>query len=195
MWICSRCQTKNREGDTRCIQCSAPRSAGRFGAGTAVEAPSVSGAAEREVRAPQVYAAPQPHETKAGARPAFEHKANAARAEEILLNPPHAKRQRAGAARLLYASGLILAFALPALLILLSVLHYGEFSPQVTQLFFPGPAAEVTQGAAAAAPALHVFIYVILSALAALLVMLPGLTAMALGRLLSSLARTRGRHY
>jgi len=154
----------------------------------------VSGAA-RVVRAPQVYAAPQPQEGKAGARPAFEQKAAAAQAGQIHLNPPHAKRPRAGAARLLYASGLILAFALPALLILLSVLHCGELSPQVTQLFFPGPAAEVTQGAAPAAPALNFFIYALLSALGALLVMLPGLTAMALGRLLTNLARTRNRFY
>ena len=34
MWICSRCQTANKDGYAQCVQCSAPRNARRFGAGT-----------------------------------------------------------------------------------------------------------------------------------------------------------------
>ena len=190
MWICSRCQTKNREGDTRCIQCSAPRSARRFGAGTQVETPSVSGAAAREIRSPQVYAPPQPHEGKAGARPALEQRNAAAQAEELPLNSPRARRPGSAAARLLSVSGLVLSLMLPALLILLSILHYGELSPQVELLFFPGPAAD-----AAAPAALGIVIYALLTALAALLSLLPGLTALGLGQLLAGLTRAQGRFY
>ena len=196
MWICSRCQTKNREGDTRCIQCSAPRSARRFGAGTAVETPSVSGAAAREIRSPQVYAAPKPQEGKAGARLVLEQTTAAAQAEGLQLGSPRARRPGSAAARLLSASGLILAIMLPALFILLSILHWGELSPQVERLFFPGPAADMAAKGAAAVPAvLGFFIYALLTALAALLCLLPGLTALGLGQLLTSLTRAQGRFY
>ena len=191
MWICSRCQTKNREGDTSCIQCSAPRSARRFGAGTQMETPSVSGAAAREIRSPHAFVPPQPHEGKAGARPALEQRNAAAQAEEVPLNSSRARRPGSAAARFLSVSGLVLSLMLPALLILLSILHYRELSPQVELLFFPGPAAD----AAAAPAALGTFIYALLTALAALLSLLPGLTALGLGQLLTGLTRAQGRFY
>lgn len=46
MWICSRCQSANKDGYTQCVQCSAPRNARRFGAGTPVGSPSVQGASD-----------------------------------------------------------------------------------------------------------------------------------------------------
>lgn len=183
MWICNRCQARNREGDACCIQCSAPRSARRFGAGTVVETPSVSGAAAQPVRSPQVHAAPPPREGKA-----------APQAGEKLRTFPHAGRPRNGAAGLLAAAGICLAILLPALLLWLAVAHYNELSPQLDLLFFPRPAAEVTaENFAAPAPALSIFIYTLVTAIAALASSLPGLLAIGLGRLLVSLTHPQGR--
>ena len=54
MWICSRCQTANKDGYAQCVQCSAPRNARRFGAGTPLNAPSVQAASgERRMQQPE----------------------------------------------------------------------------------------------------------------------------------------------
>lgn len=197
MWICNRCQTKNREGDTRCIQCSAPRSARRFGAGTVVETPSVTGtAAPQEIRSPQVHTAPLPLEGKAGQRPAPAQKAAAPQAEGKPASRPRPKRPGNGAARCLSAIGLILAVLLPALLIYLAVSHYAAFSPQLNNLLFPAPLTDVTvSGAQSLSPVLSVGIYTLVTVLASLLCLLPGLFAMGLGRLLIRLTHAQGRNY
>jgi hypothetical protein len=186
MWICNRCQTKNREGETRCIQCSAPRSARRFGAGTVVETPSVTGAPvkqEQEIRSPQVHTAPM-------------QRAAAPQAEKKPASRPRPKRPGNGAARWLSALGIILALLLPALLIYLAISHYAALSPQLNSLLFPAPAVQLTVSTVQTpSPALGLAVYTLATALAAMLCMLPGLYAMGLGRLLIRLTPSQSRHY
>jgi hypothetical protein len=184
MWICNRCQTKNREGETRCIQCSAPRSARRFGAGTVVETPSVTGVpVKQEIRSPQVHTAPV-------------QRAAAPQAENKPASRPRPKRPGNGAARWLSALGIILALLLPALLIYLAISHYAALSPQFNSLLFPARNAQLTVSAVqTTSPALSAAVYVLATALAAMLCALPGLFAMGLGRLLIRLTPSQGRHY
>jgi hypothetical protein len=184
MWICNRCQTKNREGETRCIQCSAPRSARRFGAGTVVETLSVTGApAKQEIRSPQVQTAPL-------------QRAAAPQAEEKPASRPRPRRPGNGAARWLSALGLVLAVLLPALLIYLAITHYAALSPQLNSLLFPAPAAQLTVSAVQTpSSSLSEAVYVLATALAAMLCTLPGLFAMGLGRLLIRLTPSQSRHY
>lgn len=192
MWICNRCQTRNREGDIRCIQCSAPRSGRRFGAGTVVETPSVSGTAPKEARSPQVHAAP----LTSGSKPAPQQKPAAALMAEKSISRPRPKRPGNGAARCLSATGLTLAIMLPALLIYLAISHYAALSPQLNILLFPAPAAQLMVSAAPAlSPALSMVVYVLATALAALLCLLPGLFALGLGKLLIRLTPSQGRNY
>lgn len=196
MWICNRCQTRNREGDTRCIQCSAPRSGRRFGAGTVVETPSVTGAAPQEARSPQVHAAPLLSGSKAVQQPAPQQKTAAAQIAEKPVSRPRPRRPGNGAARCLSATGLTLAIMLPALLIYLAVSHYAALSPQLNILLFPVPAAQLTVSTVPTpAPALSVGVYALATALAALLCLLPGLSAMGLGKLLIRLTPLQGRNY
>ncbi len=185
MWICNRCQTRNREGDTRCIQCSAPRSGRRFGAGTVVETPSVSGSASQEARSPQVQAAPLPLGSKAAPQPIARQQTAAVQTAGKPVNRTHPKQTGNGAARCLIATGLTLAIMLPALLIYLAAGHYTALSPLLNSLLLPVPAAlPMVSAAPALSPVLSVTVYSLATVLAALLCLLPGLLAMGLGKLL-----------
>ena len=157
MWICNRCQSRNRDGDRHCIECAAPRNARRFGASTPVEAPAVA----REA----------PPERKAQHPP-----------EDVPLRPA-APEERYPAIRrgrllggVMTAVGLVLLVALPALLVYLAVQHQSTLMPQVQGLLNPAPPA------APAAPS--PLYYWGLTALATLLCATPGLCTLALGRLL-----------
>lgn len=165
MWICNRCQARNQDGDTRCIQCAAPRSR-RFGASTVV--PTPSGAAVPPPAAPDP--APPPPQ-----RPARESGA------------PSPAPPRAPAARWLRAVGLLLSILLPLLVIYLAWRHYPTLSPWMNGLLMPAaPAAEGfvvgEQAASGSFPGL--VLYLLAGFIALLLSLLPGLSALGLGSLL-----------
>ncbi len=176
MWICNRCQARNQDGDTRCIQCASPRSR-RFGAGSVVATPS--GAAEPQPLPPEPAPAP-------AARPARE-----ALPVRALIKAP-------AAARWLRQVGLLLCLLLPLLLVYLAWRHYPTLSPQLNALLFPAaPAAEdfVVGQAPDVAPALSLILYLLAGFVALLLSLLPGLSALGLGNLLIRLSPGQRRNY
>lgn len=168
MWICSRCQVSNKEGHARCIQCGAPRTARRFGAGTPVAAPSVTDASQVARPIPvEADIPPPPRPQPDAVRPAL----RSARPEAV------GKRVvRCAMGRLLVVFGLILAVLLPAIVGLLAVVHQKTVQPAVLGVLLP---AETI-----APPVLDTVLYVLCAVLAAVLAALPGLTAAGLGRLL-----------
>ncbi|NLZ63320.1 MAG: hypothetical protein GX902_05880 [Lentisphaerae bacterium] len=167
MWICTRCQTSNEEGYARCIQCGASRSARRFGAGTPIPAPSVS-------EAPPAGAAPQVRQVEAP--PARAPRAQHADAPAAHSLPYEKRVVRCAIGRWLVALGLILAFVMPLLALLLAVTRQEAVKPTVMSVYFPQDAA--------IPPVLDSVAYWLTALLAALLVALPGLSAAGMGRLL-----------
>lgn len=168
MWICTRCQVSNEEGQARCIQCGASRTARRFGAGTPVAAPSVTIAAQtaRPVP-PSAELPPQP-------RPREEAPMSRPRA----VNPDRMEKRivRCAMGRWLVAFGLILAVLLPSAMGILAVVHNKTLQPILLSSLLPAGSI--------APPFLATGLYILSAAAAALLVTLPGLTAAGLGRLL-----------
>lgn len=166
MWICSRCQTANKEGYSQCVQCSAPRNARRFGAGTPVSAPSVQTASpERRMQQPDTGSQelPPPPITRRQAVPAA---------------PP--RRANGGFIRWV---GILLAVLLPALTGLVAALRMDVIAPVIHGLFF---------GPEAVAPGLLGQVsYWVMAFLAMLLVMVPGLALIALSRLMGLSRRGR----
>ncbi len=167
MWICNRCQTANKEGYTQCVECSAPRNARRFGAGRPVDAPSVQTASpERRMQ----RAEPQP----GGAPP------EAPRRQAAAL-PPNYKRGSSGA--FIRLVGLLLSFLMPCLTALLAVLRHDVLAPVIDRLFW---------GALPPVPAVLGYVaYGACALLAALLTMAPGLSLVALSRLMGMARRGR----
>lgn len=159
MWICSRCQTANKEGYSQCVQCSAPRNARRFGAGTPVSAPSVQTASpERRMQQPDTGSQelPPPPITRRQAVPAA---------------PP--RRANGGFIRWV---GILLAVLLPALTLLLAVLRYKVASPVVFSLFGnPFHYEDSIMG---------YMVYGLVTLIALLLTLVPGLSLVALSRLM-----------
>lgn len=162
MWICTRCQTANKDGYNQCVQCSAPRNARRFGAGTPVAAPSVQ-AAQTERRLQPTETAPQ---------------APSPRRQPGPETTTEAPRRRANLAIIV---GILLAVLLPALAIALAITQKETLLPLIAGLFI--------QGGAAASPLPGTIVYIIGVVITALLVMAPGLALWALGRLAQSLRR------
>ena len=162
MWICTRCQHHNREGDGHCIQCAAPRHARRFGVGTEVETPSV---AQPAVPAP----APAP-----ATEPAADRAAEG-RAPRVDLAPP-VRVVRCLSGRLLVGLGAALLMLLPALAVWLAVAQQALWAPLAGGLLFPKAVPPEGVGMWAA--------YGVCCLAAVLLCALPGLAAMGLGRLL-----------
>ena len=166
MWICSRCQTANKEGYSQCVQCSAPRNARRFGAGTPVSAPSVQTASpERRMQQPDTGSQelPPPPQTQ---RPG------------VPDAPP-----RPAKGGLQPRVGLHLAVLLPALTGLVAALRMDVIAPVIHGLFF---------GPEAVAPGLLGQVsYWAMAFLAMLLVMVPGLALIALSRLMGLSRRGR----
>jgi hypothetical protein len=145
MWICNRCQSRNRDGDRHCIECAAPRNARRFGASTPVEAPSL-------------------------AREALPERRPAAVTDTVPLQPSlreeHYSVPRRGRlfGGVLTAFGSILLVLLPALLIYLAVHHQATLAPQVQGLVNPSGSQDTS-----------LLVYWGLTALAALLCAVPGM--------------------
>ncbi|HPY94768.1 MAG TPA: hypothetical protein PLR12_05025 [Clostridia bacterium] len=190
MWICSRCQTANKEAYTQCVQCSAPRNARRFGAGTPLSAPSVQAAApERRMQAEEPQEAPPP--LRRQPKPAAD---------------AGAPRPAGGFVR---AAGLALAVLLPALTLLLAVLRADLLKPLVEGLFLGGGSeavqapvqgagfvvgaaeslAPVAESAGAPQALLGWVIYVATALAAALLALAPGLSLYALGHIARGVRR------
>ncbi|MHC1786993.1 MAG: hypothetical protein AB9880_08040 [Christensenellales bacterium] len=167
MWICNRCQTGNRDGDHRCIQCGAPQSR-RFGAGTVINTPS--GAPRAQEAVPQA-AAPLPRaETPPPGRP---------------QHPP----KTPASARALRLVGLLLAILLPLMVAGLAWRLYGTLLPQLDLLLFPQPASGfVVAPLTRTAPLISVAAYILVFLAALLLSLLPGLMAMGLGSLIIRLS-------
>ncbi len=180
MWICSRCQSSNEETHARCLQCGAPRSARRFGAGTPVLTPSVEEQSSDYGRE-RAFPAPRPDGLKnpSAHGPAAREDQPSGRADRLPF--PEKRRVRCAAGRWLVAVGLVLAALLPLLCLYLSFAQRDRWPDAVAGLFFP----------AGASPAAGLVLYVVLTALSALLLMLPGLTAAGLGRLLIRLTPPR----
>ena len=190
MWICNRCQASNKDGHTQCMQCSAPRNARRFGAGTPVDAPSVQQAAgsQRRMQPPpapqeQPVMAPPPPLRRQGTQP---------------VPPPPAFKPAGGFVRLV---GLLLAILLPLMVLLLAVLRLDTLKPLMEELFLgkapaassalPQVAGAVTDAApavTAASPSIFTVIlgwvvYAASAFTAALLALVPGLSLWSLGHL------------
>ena len=170
MWICSRCQTANKDGYTQCVECSAPRNARRFGAGTPVVSPSLQAQqSERRMQTGQTDepAAPSPRRQPVPA-------------------PDAALRRAPG--RFVRLIGVILSVLLPLLVILLFVQNAESFRPALISLVIkPEPLAAgaiLTTGALPAVPLLDTLIYAFSALAAALLSLYPGLSLWARGRLL-----------
>ena len=166
MWICNRCQERNREGDTRCIGCAAPRTARRFGANTRVEAPSIreeSEQAQAPVPAPALQTASVATHAPGGRQP------------RVDLPPPR-RVVRCASGRALVAVGAALCVLLPVVAAFLCVQHFELLSTMTAAWLLPG----------AVAPALlpRILCLVALAIPALLLLALPGLSALGLGRLL-----------
>ncbi|NLG58415.1 MAG: hypothetical protein GX540_08380 [Clostridiales bacterium] len=166
MWICNRCQTANKEGYSQCVECSAPRNARRFGAGRPVSAPSVQ-TASPERRMQNVEPAGQ--------------EAPPAPISRKPVAPPSPRRAAGGFIRL---AGLLLAVLLPALAALLAVLRMDVLSPVIRGLFF-GPEAPDPG-------LLGQMSYWLMALVAVLLALWPGLSLVALSRLMGLSRRGRG---
>ena len=177
MWICSRCQTANKDGYAQCVQCSAPRNARRFGAGTPLNTPSVQAAAsERRMQQPE----PVEETPSSRRRPNVQ---------------PHMKTRRA-AGGLVRLVGILLAVSLPALALLLAVLRLDTLKPIITSLFWAPQAlslADSAQLAPVASQGLRLVLewlaYGLCALLAALLAAVPGLGLWALGHLARGIRR------
>jgi hypothetical protein len=177
MWICSRCQTANKDGYAQCVQCSAPRNARRFGAGTPLNAPSVQAASgERRMQQPESREEPSSPRRHPNAQ-------------------PHVKARRApgGPVRLV---GILLTIALPVLAVLLAVLRLDTLKPIITDLFWAPQTLSLADSAQLAPvasqglrPILEWLAYGLCALLAALLAAAPGLSLWALGHLARGVRR------
>ncbi len=167
MWICTRCQSSNEEAYQRCHSCGASRNTRRFGTGTPVITPSV---------ADQARAFEQERVRPATGRdePSFTSARSRAGQRRPVPEPELLRRVRCVTGRWLTAVGLTLAVLLPATLILLSFIRRDSWLSAVASLFLPDGAARELEAA----------VYWGLTALSALLLMLPGLGAAGLGSLL-----------
>lgn len=179
MWICSRCQTANKDGHSQCVQCSAPRNARRFGAGTPVAAPSVQTASpERRMQQP-VEEAPAPETSR----------------RQPTARPPLTTPQPSGG--LVRLVGRLLAILLPLVVLLLAVLRLDILKPVIEELFLgKAPAAALAplaENASAAAgglrPVLGWVAYACTALVAALAAAAPGLGLFALGHLCRGIRR------
>ena len=162
MWICSRCQTANKEGYTQCVQCSAPRNARRFGTGTPVSAPSVQAAGTERRMQPPEEAPPAPAPLR---RPA----------QEL---PKKARRAPGAFVRLI---GILLCVLMPLLVLLLAMFQEAGLRPALSGLFLktvPPPAAFLTW-----------LVYALFILCAVLLSLTPGLALWALGHLSRGIRR------
>ncbi|NLX83046.1 MAG: hypothetical protein GXZ04_04440 [Clostridiales bacterium] len=166
MWICNRCQTSNKDGYAQCVQCSAPRNARRFGAGTPVTAPSVHQEAAPQRRMQQPMA-----EEQAPLAPSPRH--------HPLPGPQTLPGRSAGG--FVRVIGILLAVLLPLLAIALAVLQYDAIRLVVLGLFFKTPAT--------LSPVISYLIYGLLTLIAALITLLPGLCLWALGHLARGIRR------
>ncbi|NLW20355.1 MAG: hypothetical protein GXY84_03160 [Clostridiales bacterium] len=196
MWICSRCQTANKDGYTQCVQCSAPRNARRFGAGAPVSAPSVQTVApERRMQREEELQEPLPSPRR-----------------QQPLPPARPLRPAGGLARLV---GLLLAILLPLIVALVAVQQADAYRPAVADYILgeekapqarvvampqqPGedfvveqgeplaPLAEQVGGAARAALSWALYALGVLSAL--LLAASPGLSLYMLGHIARGVRR------
>ncbi len=166
MWICSRCQTANKDGYTQCVECSAPRNARRFGAGTPVSAPSVQTVPpERRMQPPAEREAPPPPRRQPSSG-----------ADSPPSPPPRAP---GGFVRL---AGILLSVLLPLCAALFFLIRKDALQPFVNSLFFkPGDAIP---------PVFDILAYVLSALVAVLLALLPGLSLWSLGRMVRAF---RGR--
>ena len=159
MWICNRCQASNKDGHTQCMQCSAPRNARRFGANRPVVAPSVQTAAPERRMQP-----PEPVENETTPPPGV---------QRAPIAPPAKTR---GHGRFIRLVGTLLAVLLPALTLLLAVLRYKVASPVVFSLFGnPFHYEDSIMG---------YMVYGLVTLIALLLTLAPGLSLVALSRLM-----------
>ena len=158
MWICSRCQTANKDGYNQCVQCSAPRNARRFGAGTPVDAPRVHSAAQSPAPRPDIQAPPP-------ARPVQQPSHEAQPAQSAAL----------GFVRLI---GLLLSLLLPSLVILFAVVRLDALMPVIRQLFF--------KPATAIPPVFEYAVYGFCAFVAALISLVPGLMLWAMGSIVKN---------
>ena len=162
MWICSRCQTANKDGYIQCVQCSAPRNARRFGAGTPVSTPSVQAVSpERRMQAQE-----------------DKEPTGSPRRQASQETTPRVPRTPG---RFIRLTGLLLSLLLPLLVLALAVLQFELLYPVITGLFFK-PEAPV--------PAISGSILYGFSVFTALLTALvPGLSLWTLGHLARGIRR------
>jgi hypothetical protein len=170
MWICSRCQTANKDGYTQCVECSAPRNSRRFGAGTPVVSPSLQA---------------QPSERRMQTQPAEEPAAPSPRRQPVSM-PEAARRHAPG--RFIRLIGLLLAVLLPLLVIILAVVNAAALRPLIAGIFVrPEPLAAgfvLPVAPLPAVPLRDTLLYIFSVLAAALLALYPGLSLWARGRLL-----------
>lgn len=164
MWICSRCQTANKEGYGQCVSCSAPRNARRFGAGTPVNAPSIQTAApERRMSPPQ---------SENEALPQYRRQ----------TRPQPAAKSAPPAGGFVRLIGLNLSVLLPLLVLVAGVIYHDRLMSFLPSLFANPELASGFGG---------YFVYGLLCLLAAIISLVPGLSLFALGHIMRGLVQRK----
>lgn len=162
MWICQRCYMENRETASACEGCGAPRAAGRFNAS----------APQRQSRPAQAPIMSYPHsqsETVPLHSPAPSRGEYQAPPQE-----PARQKQRKPSLLLRFSrvSGMLLSVLLPVLTALLAWRRYDALSSALLPLLLGDGAAEW----------MKIALYAVLSFLAALVSLLPGLWTLLFAR-------------
>lgn len=151
MWLCSRCHTENQDNQAICQGCGAARSAGRFAA-----------SAPEGVRAPRVTGASlQPHAEARRPAPAYQPPAT---------DMPPARPPRRPLMALARLTGGLLCLLLPLTVLLLAIMQFDVLSPALVSLFLGADTAKGWQ----------MLCYGLLTLLALLLSLLPGLWTLLL---------------
>ncbi len=161
MWTCIKCGAPVEDAYTICPQCSASKSAGRFGA---VNPP----------RNASSYAAPVPPSPPPVEKPV----PTAAPALQTVYTPDFS---HVHSGRFLMIAGTLLSVMLPLVVLLLAWRQHTVLSGALLSLFFADPASLPGY--------VSLPIYVVLALLAALLSALPGFWTLGLGKALRRLHR------
>ena len=160
MWICQRCYTENRDSSNVCAGCGAPRAAGRFGSAPQ-QRPS-------QPSQPPVVSVPGVQQEPA---PVSRPSRNGYQMPETGVRPQKEKK-KAFVPRLAGFVGVLLMVLLPVLTALLAWRQHDTLSKALVPLLLGNGRAEW----------IGIVVYCVLSLIAVLLSVLPGLWTLLLAR-------------
>ncbi len=181
MWTCVKCQHENTDRSTACEGCGAARSAGRFASGSrptqgplpqgASQMPVVTAARPTRVEQPPLTR-PEPSREQPVSRTPYANAAPRPRRQDApdMETRPVSRR---GAVTVLI--GGMLCVLLPLVCALIAWRQYGALSPVLLSLFFAEDAA--------LPDILKTTIYAVLTLVAVLVSLIPGLWTVAFGRM------------